>query len=1209
MRKVALLVALAGASVFFIQYHDADLFAPFDPKLEIELVDRVQLTFPGASAPKSKHRPYWAARLDEGEPDPSPYFIASRNLFAELLAGVSTDGLIVPCTIPPGGRAFDRIERMLISMQVALEIQRATDLSVVDPFLAGRAIGEGRRHIPLQDVDAVAREFGVKWYLICETRYFDDELRPPFFEVRWKRFALGGSSDEPVLLVEVEQKELPLDVERLPHVEIIDEIANVVAKLALVQSNDSTTADQATVVSTSESSGFEKYDVALPESPTTLLKISQGSAASRIWQLGFVGALFPETPEIGAERLFIQMLLAAHDLPARDPSKALAKARALFHLGRRPAAIAVLRNDTTAAATALLAALDGNLVALDAAVPEIAPGILRLLAEIDLMDLKFEYDAISDTARRRRIAQLVAPHPAWAPLIRQRLYGRDPWLQLEPGVLKDRLDKTFPVQGYMLEDLLTGGLVLGKPPMSAVELDVSIHRHIAKLIENEPRAWCCMTSLRSVDRWDLLDLFQAVGESELIKKVEFQTTSQGRPDRALELLDDIGATYDGHPDFARLRAEALVRNASAYHGVERTEQLQRASEAIRDAVLWSDGQSWASASALGLLGDHDIPRPFTGIHVYNALVLDYPIKPYWPPWSHGGSPRALRQTVTRRLRNSTWHYSSVEYYLRYYRENPLAFLESLGDRFAGNSRRTEVRVDYLLHLDKHQEALAVLRAAIDAASGQWEIYDRYARLQIDRGDYRKARDATLRYPGFSDPEDESAVKLSSYAHTVGSYFFWRGIDEYAREFYTMAVEYGSGSEADLASQQRIAILDRLYADAARVALQRANRYNSAYAYRDYMSLLFAMGFEQEAWAAFDVLASTLGRAQIWAAADLGKRVEGATDSEMTAWLTQPEIRNGRVGEKSAAVLQTIRHFVMDRDFPEDLEAFIKELVGTHNTRVTHDGKLVIRPADRATPNDEILGPSHYNGNRQRLQTGLRSTTLGYDPVPAPGEVRTDVPSEYVLFAEGYGAWRRGEKEAAEDAFETLARYYEVAHPRAIWMLPYFAAGLASTDSASKLAAYLDAFSTSQRKFDWHLAMAFVEAHQDDGDSALAHLDAALDIRPHTEDRPIFTAYQWAQSCENIWKITADIRMKQRLLAWSQKVQRIMPFKAWPYAVEAQLVEDDETRMSALGMALLLDPQSTRLRDFSESDKERARRHIETRNPFRRAASIRDADEV
>ena len=171
------------------------------------------------------------------------------------------------------------------------------------------------------------------------------------------------------------------------------------------------------------------------------------------------------------------------------------------------------------------------------------------------------------------------------------------------------------------------------------------------------------------------------------------------------------------------------------------------------------------------------------------------------------------------------------------------------------------------------------------------------------------------------------------------------------------------------------------------------------------------------------------------------------------------------------------------------------------------------------------------------------------------------------------AYRRPDQ--AVESFETLARHYEIARRDTLWMLPYFAEVIAASDGHEALSHYLEAFTPRARGFDWHLAQSFLAARMGDMDRVLVHLEAALDKRPHTEERPVLTGYQWAQACEALLALTKDDRLRASLLEWSRRMQRIEPYLAWPYAIEAQYTLDEHARDIALGMSMRLDPGSPR----------------------------------
>lgn len=374
-----------------------------------------------------------------------------------------------------------------------------------------------------------------------------------------------------------------------------------------------------------------------------------------------------------------------------------------------------------------------------------------------------------------------------------------------------------------------------------------------------------------------------------------------------------------------------------------------------------------------------------------------------------------------------------------------------------------------------------------------------------------------------------------------------------------------------------------------------------------MQILFTLGHEEVAWQAFGTLIPNLNRPQLWAAADHGKRIGGASPQEILTWLHEPTVRNQRFYDGSVAILVALRHFTVDRDFNEEVVAAIEEFVDEQTTfGDAYEGFYARRMKNaNGRTSRRRVGPSRYAGNKEKFKREMKELRANNDVQTLRDFGEIPAPSEYVLFARAYAAWSSGDVELAAEHFETMNKYYELAYDNVMWMLPYFAAAKAATSDTDELTRYLDGFTNNDKRFDWHLSHAFIKAYAGDIDAALVQLDDALNKRPHTEARLIFAPYQWAEACEAIFVLSGDERVRARLLDWARKIQQIMPHKGWAYAIEAQHAKDPSLRRAALGVALFLDRNSTRLRQFSDEEKAAARAHYAKKPRFRDMESSSD----
>lgn len=769
-------------------------------------------------------------------PGPGIYELNTRARFLELLRSDDAELLVAPCTvIAKDAAAFDNTERTLINLRIVNAIRARTGRKVFDPTLVARALGEGRRRIRVAEIKQLAREINATTVITCATGHYEKhprgeaKLRLKLFDVVMARFDNLTAGLERDYTNRVERLDIEFSEEHLPNLALIPILDSLITEVIGDDIVDAPAAQTATTAVVQREANGD----AIPASLSDFY--ASESAEASVWRLALLASLYPQSSRVGVERVAIKLLLAAEQLHSDNPSKSLATARALYLLGRRPAALAAIADSEETAARVLKATLNGNLPELALQTTRLPAGIQRLIAEIDLADVRFEYNALPEKQRMAAIAEVVAPLGELGPVVKARMESSDLWGRLEDGAIKNLLDEMFPLPGASLEDLITGKLVLNQSTFDAFFFETAAMRHVNRVVDSNPEDWCCEHA-GDVDKWDVLNLIDVLNEMDTFRQVAHQIYSQGRPDRALGLLDKLKKHFDGHPEFASLQAWALMKQAKSLSGPERAELLRLASPSIRNALYWSNGQSWASANALSLaLGVREIPKAFSSNSIYDMLSHDFPMRHYWPGWSQGGMARAIARNLESKLRHTTFYFAPAERFIENMagREGPqraLEILDSFGERFSGSDRLTQARLKYSLADGDQTKVLALLQQAVDENSEDWNVYDTYARHQIENGNFEEARKVVLAYPGFGAGDTHSSVTLSNYAYKAGSYFFWRGLTAPATELYSMAAEYGSGSEGHVASMQRLAILDSRFGEAATIALRRANRYNSPYAF-------------------------------------------------------------------------------------------------------------------------------------------------------------------------------------------------------------------------------------------------------------------------------------------------------------------------------------------------------------------------------------------
>jgi hypothetical protein len=465
-----------------------------------------------------------------------------------------------------------------------------------------------------------------------------------------------------------------------------------------------------------------------------------------------------------------------------------------------------------------------------------------------------------------------------------------------------------------------------------------------------------------------------------------------------------------------------------------------------------------------------------------------------------------------------------------------------------------------------------------------QLWDNYFELgnHILRsgGSPEDAAQILLKYPGFHQPHPQDPVAVANWANDAGSLFYGLGLPTLTRPFYRIAADLGTGSDAGLCDAQRIKLLDGDYSGAARIALERGNRFGNANAYRDYLSLLFVMGQGDEAWRTFDRLRDAFDSTQIWSSVLVAQRLAGQGEPEIRSWLLKPEIRSAHSLSHHFATHEALWAFSTDRMPPVDLGLLIEQLDGAPVARAdTRNGATEIpHPTD---PDAKAVIPgSHFrDGKRNQLPRG------------------TLIKSEQAFFADAYAALRHSQFEVALQRFDGMADHYRIEH----YPLAYFAYAAARMGDPGNLEAYIDSLNRPPNNplpsFDQLLAKAFFAAHHKDADAALAALRQARRVRPYTDDRPVMTEYQYAEACEWLYQDTGDPRMVAELLDWVSRQQSVQPMMAWAYSMEYEYEISPPARNRALAMTEFLDPASPRIAKASQAERQAAKAWLDEHLPF------------
>lgn len=1134
-------------------------------------------------------------KLPHGDPDmkraptayPRPasaWQSAEKAFYASLLDKGRFDILVVPFQVQD--HAFARTLRSLMTAELAAALARTGRARIPDPYLVSRALGESERRYGEADVFGLANALGVKRIVLGYVGHDDHErmrLTLQYYdradnETFDSRFASQPARTRAGMVASVRLKSrhfenVPYSDKHTP----LDAYRDLLGAMLGFLGVDAPKSSSAPIAGA-------LGDSPLPESPLAIATATRDPARDAYY-FQLLAALTPARAERTRERFIEKSLLALAALSPDSPEYRALKTRALMYMGLRPAALDALGTPSTPEEKHLLAMLDGDLPALKAGLAAIPAGPKALLATLEENAVELAYELRS--GQRAKPEALTALHlhgDVWRFLAARALMDPDLWAQQDNMTVKALLDHEFPLAGFTAEAMIRGAATVGDLQKLHTAFDLAVLDHVRRQIQAQAAKWCCEPiDARQPGALDYLDLISAIGTDNLMRRAEFFTKIQARPEASVRYLDGIESVYKDYPRLALDRAEAeldLSQNAS---GAER-EGLQRSAYADAfNAWYWEQCQTLTGAYAISVIqhaGRQDF-GPFD-----NLYADDYPYRSFYPPWQLAYNDAPWLRNARAALANSTFDFTPVrqlEWHLGEVMKQWGAFdaiLASLHGRFIGNPQRTRYLAESSVRSNDVAAAEKYYRDAIRIEPSDQSLYAELGKLLFEQGQNGSSAATFSSYPGLKAPASVNQVNLSNYAYGAGSLFFWSGDLKNAIPLYQAAAQLDTGSESSITSALRLRLLNGDLAGALNGTLDRIRRYQSSYAYRDYFGMLHATGHSKEAWDGFAAVVRQSDDPQIWETALVGHEMKKASEAEIARWAEQEPMRSAGSLYPYAA-MYLLRAGVMDRTPSQSLPQLVARLERPVWQLDTGYRNVVRETTDPAT--QVALGPDASD-----------DATLARPLFSGP---KTRVTSELVYFAEAYRDIRIRDFAAAKAELDDASRLYDFRNVSLGYILPYYAYAAAMSRDVSGVEKTLDKFPVQYQRFDYHLALAVIAGIGGKTDESLLHLKLALHRRPYTERRVVFSEYEYGELCDWLYEATHDGRYRDEALRWAKANERLTPWFGWSYAMEAELTRDAHARLRAEAMAHYLDPNSERLARRPPAEVQSAVRAFAARNPF------------
>jgi hypothetical protein len=484
-----------------------------------------------------------------------------------------------------------------------------------------------------------------------------------------------------------------------------------------------------------------------------------------------------------------------------------------------------------------------------------------------------------------------------------------------------------------------------------------------------------------------------------------------------------------------------------------------------------------------------------------------------------------------------------------------------------------------------EAVIAKLRSRMRAQPDVWDIRAELSAWLMANRRYAEAAQVLVGYPPFKQDNPSNPVYLSNIAADAGHKFYWQGAERQARDLYKIAMQFDVGSEAEMAAAMHVRLLDSDLSGALAEAERRADRYPNGVSYANYLSLLHLLGRSRQSWKTFDLLLSQPLGPGPWESAMVGLRIAGTTEAELDRWTKRSDISAASNGAISWPATLLLIWSTTDRVPNAGLADRVASLAHEPIGLIEGNGREASYPSVQPGKRFLVIRSAFRADQRPSLKFG------------------TAVPSDEFLFARALIPLSRGDFAAAVNNFDELAARYsierEVQNADAVYALPDFAYASAQAGDPLRLERFIQQLPAGTQFFELALARAYFRAiaHHDYA-ASLAELQQAFVLIEHFLGRTPSMQYQYAEAAERLFRATDDKRFRERAVTWSHTMQRLQPWSAWAYTIEAELADDPAARRVALVKALFLDPLSPRLSSTPASDLDWARQQLkDDGNPF------------
>lgn len=1054
-------------------------------------------------------------------PSASNWLEREVALFREVLGTQKYEVLVLP--IQADAPSFDRVARSLMTRYLAQRTAERTGARMPDPTLLARAFGARSRSLEREDALRFAASLGARKVVVSRVKRAKQafQVRAELWtrdseQAAWQETAAGALENLAY------HDRLP------PSAAFRDALDGLLDQLKLGEPRPAPREAEAALAA-------QPIDDLLQ-----LATLEGGSALERALRLQVLAALH-DREGLEAETLWERSLVALWRAGSGSELERVLEARAWLHLSRRPYALERLGVPSSAAGHALLAALNGNVPALEAAAASIEQRALRLLAEIELAGL---YDAYG--LHKRLIARrMQLLEPAWtdAAALGLRLSAPD-WFRAETHAqVAQAVGRIVPVKAGWTEtaSMWLRWLYWLPDPIGSHDLRLArlVERRFAPAWQAKAADWAPRHAADRPAPWDYYDLMFALNREAMLKSVYATLHLQDLPAQAAAMIDGLGALYQGYPRLMYFKAWVLDRMGRDAPPGAQKRLFSRSSALAVSAYRWEGGETHLSSAVEYYIYERQYQKYLDEpLRRYRTQVPQERLQFERTSFAQQEMERAIAD-ARRRLEYSDRHAQPLRDLVRWLRragrpEEALAAIETNRHRFVGTLARAELLAEAREISSGGENPLPVYRELLELDPDSWDARRRLASAYLEDGRAQQAQQTLLEFPGFADHEGHNIVGLSNRAFEAGEYLYRRGEPQLAAALFAQSTRLATWSAREIHSRELLAVLDNNLEGALKQARHQLDRYNDGHAAMRCVLYQVLLGRSDQAGSDFTRFANRFDH-RPWPAAFVAHRMQGVEGRALEEWLAREKARDTTRDYLTNALRE--RHAFMlafvDRKASDEALALVQRAARANNNSPFYpelaEGYIAFRKADYAGAAAKLRGPHQ------------------------------DLHNISINRREGLSEW---------------LPHVVLAHARG-----------GQAQAAEKLLA--DHLGNIGIDSDYLIARALMEGGAGRHDAAAASLRLAFHRLPPFSTRSFPPGYTLLEAAEMLLAESGNERYRELIEDLARRLQVEMPY-SWAAAFEAKYARDLDTRQLALAAASILDPNSERIAHYPEAERQAVR---------------------